>query len=54
MKHLLYNIMNWADFGLGTWHPEQGMSMVSNAMVELAKELGDNTHKFIGRKDSLP
>ena len=41
----LYNFMNWADFGLGTWHPEQGMSMVSNAMVDLAKELGVTIHK---------
>ncbi len=36
----LYNFMNWADFGLGTWHPEGGMGKVVDAMVELARSLG--------------
>ena len=32
--------MNYADFGLGTWHPEKGMYSIVLAMVELAKSLG--------------
>ena len=32
--------MNWADFGLGTWHPKGGMFEVVNAMTNLALELG--------------
>jgi len=35
-----YNFMNYADFGLGTWHPEGGMYSVIEAMEQLAKELG--------------
>ncbi|MFD2890984.1 phytoene desaturase family protein [Flavobacterium chuncheonense] len=35
-----YNFMNFADFGLGTWHPEKGMYAVVEAMVGLAKGLG--------------
>lgn len=35
-----YNFMNFADFGLGTWHPNKGMFAVVEAMVSLAKELG--------------
>ena len=35
-----YNFMNYADFGLGTWHPKGGMYMVVEAMVALAKKLG--------------
>lgn len=35
-----YSFMNYADFGLGTWHPKGGMYEVVNAMVDLAKELG--------------
>src|SRR5690606_1401705 len=35
-----YNFMNYADFGLGTWHPQGGMHKVVEAMVDLAKELG--------------
>ncbi|MFY7739585.1 MAG: phytoene desaturase family protein [Flavobacterium sp.] len=35
-----YNFMNFADFGLGTWHPKNGMYSVVLAMEELAKELG--------------
>ncbi len=37
-----YNFMNYADFGLGTWHPEGGMYQVINGMVSLAKSLGVN------------
>ena len=36
----MYNFMNWADFGLGTWHPEGGMYEVIKGMVTLANELG--------------
>ncbi|MDO6812822.1 phytoene desaturase family protein [Tenacibaculum soleae] len=35
-----YNFMNWADFGLGTWHPKGGMYEVIDAMETLAKSLG--------------
>tara|TARA_B110001450_G_scaffold20582_1_gene18750 strand:+ start:3518 stop:4984 length:1467 start_codon:yes stop_codon:yes gene_type:complete len=37
-----YNFMNYADFGLGTWHPRGGMYMVIEGMVSLAKSLGVN------------
>ena len=35
-----YNFMNFADFGLGTWHPEKGMYSIVNGMVALAESLG--------------
>jgi len=35
-----YNFMNYADFGLGTWHPKGGMFEVVKAMTSLAVELG--------------
>lgn len=35
-----YSFMNYADFGLGTWHPKTGMFDVVKAMTELATELG--------------
>jgi len=35
-----YSFMNYADFGLGTWHPKDGMFSVVQGMVNLAKELG--------------
>tara|TARA_B100000686_G_C16798584_1_gene984240 strand:+ start:1342 stop:2820 length:1479 start_codon:yes stop_codon:yes gene_type:complete len=35
-----YNFMNFADYGLGTWHPEGGMYSIIKAMVNLAKSLG--------------
>tara|TARA_R110000868_G_scaffold2525_3_gene18241 strand:- start:2437 stop:3897 length:1461 start_codon:yes stop_codon:yes gene_type:complete len=35
-----YNFMNFADFGLGTWHPQGGMYQVIKAMKNLAEELG--------------
>jgi len=35
-----YNFMNYADFGLGTWHPRGGMYTVIEGMVSLAKSLG--------------
>ncbi|MET2984629.1 phytoene desaturase family protein [Aureibaculum conchae] len=35
-----YNFMNYADFGLGTWHPKGGMYEVIKAMGSLATNLG--------------
>jgi phytoene desaturase len=35
-----YSFMNFADFGLGTWHPKGGMYEVIKAMKALAIELG--------------
>ncbi|WP_339651486.1 phytoene desaturase family protein [uncultured Maribacter sp.] len=35
-----YSFMNFADFGLGTWHPKGGMYEVIKAMQNLAIELG--------------
>lgn len=35
-----YSFMNYADFGLGTWHPKGGMYEVVKAMCNLAIELG--------------
>ncbi len=39
-----YSFMNFADFGLGTWHPKNGMYSVIQAMESLAKELGVVIH----------
>ena len=39
-----YRFMNYADFGLGTWHPEGGMHQVIAAMETLARELGVQIH----------
>lgn len=35
-----YSFMNFADFGLGTWHPKGGMYEIIKAMKALAEELG--------------
>ncbi|UOY05992.1 phytoene desaturase family protein [Muricauda sp. SCSIO 64092] len=35
-----YSFMNFADFGLGTWHPKGGMYEIIKAMKSLAEELG--------------
>lgn len=35
-----YNFMNYADFKLGTWHPNGGMYQVVKAMGTLAQSLG--------------
>lgn len=35
-----YNFMNFADFGMGTWHPQGGMYRIIEAMEQLAKDLG--------------
>ncbi|HLV38500.1 phytoene desaturase family protein [Xanthomarina sp.] len=37
-----YNFMNYADFKLGTWHPEGGMYEVVKAMTTLAQSWGVN------------
>lgn len=39
-----YSFMNYADFGLGTWHPKTGMFDVVRAMENLARELGVQFH----------
>ncbi|WP_040279910.1 phytoene desaturase family protein [Psychroserpens damuponensis] len=37
-----YSFMNYADFGIGTFHPKKGMYQVVLAMETLAKSLGVN------------
>ncbi|MEX0997659.1 MAG: phytoene desaturase family protein [Flavobacteriaceae bacterium] len=39
-----YSFMNYADFGLGTFHPKDGMYSVILAMKSLAEELGVTIH----------
>ncbi len=39
-----YRFMNYADFGLGTWHPKGGMHMVIKGMIDLATSLGVTMH----------
>lgn len=39
-----YSFMNYADFGLGTWHPKGGMYKIIEGMKELALELGVQIH----------
>ena len=39
-----YNFMNYADFGLGTWHPKDGMYSIVKGMVKLAESLGVKIH----------
>jgi len=39
-----YSFMNYADFGLGTWHPQGGMNMVIQGMIALAETLGVKFH----------
>ncbi|PWL37349.1 phytoene desaturase [Flagellimonas aquimarina] len=39
-----YSFMNFADFGLGTWHPKGGMYEIIKAMKNLAEELGVKFH----------
>ncbi|WP_435413178.1 phytoene desaturase family protein [Psychroserpens mesophilus] len=39
-----YSFMNYADFGLGTWHPKGGMYEVIKAMAALAESLGVVIH----------
>ncbi|MCB7480963.1 phytoene desaturase family protein [Christiangramia sediminis] len=39
-----YSFMNYADFGLGTWHPTGGMYKVIEGIKELAESLGVKFH----------
>ncbi|WP_179316816.1 phytoene desaturase family protein [Winogradskyella undariae] len=39
-----YSFMNFADFGLGTWHPKGGMYQIVKAMKSLAESLGVTIH----------
>lgn len=39
-----YSFMNYADFGIGTFHPKNGMYSVIQAMENLAKSLGASVH----------
>ena len=39
-----YSFMNYADFGLGTWHPKGGMYQVILGMKSLAESLGVQIH----------
>lgn len=39
-----YSFMNYADFGLGTWHPKGGMYEIINAMYQLAVSLDVRIH----------
>ena len=39
-----YSFMNFADFGLGTWHPKGGMYQIIRAMQTLAEELDVKIH----------
>jgi len=39
-----YNFMNYADFGLGTWHPKGGFHEIVAAIADLAKSLGVELH----------
>ncbi len=40
-----YRFMNYADFGLGTWHPKGGMHEVIKGMISLAQSLGVQLHR---------
>lgn len=39
-----YSFMNYADFGLGTWHPRGGMYKIIEGMKQLAESLGVSIH----------
>ncbi|MBE16763.1 MAG: oleate hydratase [Dokdonia sp.] len=39
-----YSFMNYADFGIGTFHPKNGMYSVIEAMATLAESLGVTIH----------
>ena len=40
----LYTLMNYADFGLGTWYPEGGMSALAKALEKIAIKNGVQFH----------
>lgn len=39
-----YSFMNYADFGIGTFHPKNGMHAVIEGMITLAESLGVQIH----------
>ncbi|RXG28708.1 phytoene desaturase family protein [Leeuwenhoekiella palythoae] len=39
-----YSFMNYADFGIGTFHPKNGMHAVIEGMITLAESLGVQMH----------
>jgi len=39
-----YSFMNFADFGLGTWHPKGGMYEIIKAMKKVAEDQGVTIH----------
>lgn len=43
-----YSFMNYADFGLGTWHPQGGMYKVIEGMESLALSLGVKIETNVG------
>ena len=45
-----YSFMNYADFGLGTWHPKTGMFDVVLAMESLARELYETIDQLDAEK----
>ncbi len=51
--HAFYNFMNYADFGLGTWHPKGGMYQIVDGMVSLGKSLGVRYHTDHGVDEIL-
>ncbi len=54
-----YSFMNYADFGMGTFHPKNGMYSVIDGMQQLALELGvtirtnQNVEKIILQKNKV-
>jgi phytoene desaturase len=49
-----YSFMNFADFGLGTWHPKNGMYSVILAMETIGKRIGVfKSNKCQCRKDYI-
>lgn len=54
-----YSFMNYADFGLGTFHPKKGMYEVVNGIVSIAKDLGvtfktkENVEKILVEKGKV-
>lgn len=46
----LYSMMNYAAFNLSTWYPIGGFSKITDAMTQIAEELGITIHKNDGAK----
>ena len=53
-----YNFMNYADFGLGTWQPDNGFYDVVKAMIKIGKSFGvkyynnSNVTQIVTKNDS--